>query len=48
MPENFSANDMRGVAPEYIASLVIAEQADDCISWGLSLVHIDGDDVFYH
>ena len=48
VPEQFSANDMSDVAPEYIAPLVLTEQAECCISRESSPGHIDGDDVFYH
>ena len=47
VPEHFSANDMSDVSPENIASLALAEQAEDCIIWESSPGHIDGDALFY-
>ena len=47
VPEHLSANDMSDVSPGNIASLALAEQAEDCIIWGSSLGHIAGDDLCY-
>ena len=48
VPGNFSTNDTLDVAPEYIASLTLAERDEGCISRESSPGHIDGNDVFYH